>query len=333
MDDKNELFPSEKKGTLFFRLSAADCLTQRIEKLLGQGEYVIPTVNLTPNKFKSFGTLESNKFVPFWHNDETFAQFTQREAGIDKQSQNVIEEAAQKVFIESKIPLSKQDKKKLTILATLFTSNEIDALQGYAISVENEMGYELKVGLEASGILKQGTVQKIISPILQYREEADMEIIDFNEAVITASDGVYGSPYFFPDPETSPEVVTEIKERKVLPQEPNMIHIMSQIGTVWGSAVQGESVSNSSTNPIRDIGGNNNLVVLDTSKNEQLTTMLFEKPKLLRYLLATQIIKSQLKRMDDLKYKFKIVRERMMCEDKGEIWPFEKPAKQVRRSF
>ncbi len=102
---------------------------------------------------------------------------------------------------------------------------------------------------------------------------------------------------------------------------------MSRSGAVWGSAIRGEAVNHGSTNPIRDIGGTDSLVVLDTGKNEQLTTMLLEKPKFLRYLLAAQIIKIQLKRMDDLKYRFKTVRERIMCEDHGEKWPFDMPAK------
>jgi hypothetical protein len=327
MGDGHEPLPGERGNVLVLRQSAADCLSQQVEKLLGKGGYNIPTVNLTPEAFKEFGSIESGTFVPFWHDNETFDQFTQREAEIDKPVADVISEAVQKVFIESKIPISEQDKEKLPLLAALFSPDEIDALEGYAIVIGNEMAHELAVGLEAAGMIKQGSVPKIVSPLPQYRENADIEIIDFNEAVRVAAEAVYGSPNFYPDPETSTDVVTEMKERGVLPQEPDMIYIMSQSGMVWGSAIHGEAKNHGSTNPVRDIGGTDSLVVLDKSKNEQLTSVLLEKTQLVQYLLAAQIIKTQLKKMDDLKYRFKTVRERMMCEDGGEKWPFDMPAK------
>lgn len=328
MSDAHEPLPGEHGKVLLFRQSAPDCLSQKIEKLLGKGGYNVPTVDLTPDAFKSFGKMESDRFVPFWHDDETFDQFTQREAGIDRPVAEVVAEATQKVFIESKIPIAEQDREKLSLLATLFTPEEIDALQGYAISVENEMAHELAISLEAAGILEPGAVKKIVSPLPQLREEADLEIIDFNEAVRNAADAVYGSPNFYPDPETSPEVVEAMKQRDVLPQEPDMIYIMRRNSTVYGSAIQGEAVDHSSSSPVRSLGGSDSLVVLDTSKNEQLTAQLLKNGKLLRYLLGAQIVKIQLKRMDNLKYTFKTVRERQMLESKpGEKWPFDMPAK------
>ena len=198
MNDTCEPQPGERGNVLIFRQSATDCLSQGIEKLLGQGGYNIPTINLTPDAFKKFGMIESNTFLPFWHDDETFDHFTQREAGIDRPVANVISEASQKVFIESKIPISQTDREKLPVITALFTSGEVDALQAYAISIGDEMTHELALGLEAVGTIKAGSVQKIVSPLPRYREEADIEIIDFNEAVRVAADAVYGSPNFYP---------------------------------------------------------------------------------------------------------------------------------------
>ncbi len=328
MNDGHEPLPGERGNVIVLSQSAPDCLRERIEKLLGKGEYNIPTVDLTPDAFKAFGRIESDTFTPFWHDDETFDDFTQREAGISRSVAEVVAEAAQKVFIESGIPISEQDREKLPLLAALFTPEEIDSFQSYAISVENEMGYELAVGLEAAGFIEPGKVKKLISPLPQLREEADLEIIDFNEAVRIAADAVYGSPNYYPEPETSPEVVTELKEREVMPQEPNMIYIMSRNGAVWGSAIQGEAVNHSSNNPVRSLSGSDSLVVLDSVQNEQLTNQLLEKGTFLRYLIGAQIVKTQLKRMDDLKYTIKTVRERMMLESEpGEKWPFDMPAK------
>lgn len=328
MSDAHEPLPGEHGKVLLLRQSAPDCLSQRINKLLGKGGYNIPTVDLTPDAFKDFGRIESDTFVPFWHNDETFDQFTQREAGIDKPVADVVAEATQKVFIKSKIPITEQDRGKLPLLAALFTPDEIDQLLGYALVVEDEAWYNLALAFEQSGNIEKDTVPKIVSPLPQLREEADLEIIDFNEAVKVAADAVYGSPNFYPDPETSPEIVEAMKQRDVLPQEPDMIYIMQRHEAVYGSAIQGEAVDHSSSSPVRSLGGSDSLVVLDTRKNEQLTAQLLEKGKLLRYLLGAQIVKTQLKRMDDLKYTFRTVRERQMLESKpDEKWPFDMPAK------
>ncbi|GEM_PF-5781672 len=328
MADAHEPQPRENGKTLLFRQSAPDCLSQRIEKLLGNGGYNVPTVDLTPDAFKAYGKIESGAFVPFWHNDETFDQFTQREAGINRPVADIVTDAAQKVFIESKIPISEQDRKKLPQLASLFTADEIDQLQGYALSIESEMAHGLALAFESMGKIEPRTVPKIVSPLPALREEADIEIIDFNAAVREAADAVYGSPNFYPDPETSPEIVQEMKDREIMPQEPDMIYIMQLNHTVYGSAIRGEAVNHADRSPVRDIGGSDSLVVIANEKNELLTSLLLEQRSFLRYLLGSRIIEIQRKRMDDLKYTFRTVREREMLESTpGEKWPFDMPAK------
>lgn len=328
MSDAHEPLPGEHGKVLLLRQSAPDCLSQRINKLLGRGGYNVPTVDLTPDAFKDFGRIESDTFVPFWHNDETFDQFTQREAGIDKPVADVVAEATQKVFIESKIPITEQDRGKLPLLAALFTPDEIDQLLGYALVVEDEAWYNLALAFEQLGNIEKDTVPKIVSPLPQLREEADLEIIDFNEAVREAANAVYGSPNFYPEPETSPEIVQKMKQQEVLPQEPDMIEIMELGYAVYGSAVRGEAVSHANPSPIWDIGGSDHLVVIEKDKNEQLTSLLLEKRSFLRYLFGSRIIETQRKRMEDLKHTFTIVRERRMYENTpGNKWINKTPAK------
>lgn len=328
MGDAQEPQPSKNDGTLLFRQSADNCLSQRIEKLLGTGGYNVPTVDLTPDAFKAYGKIESGAFVPFWHDDETFDQFTRREAGIDRPIVDVVMEAVQKRVIEWGIPISESNREMLPQLATiLFTADEIDQLQSYALLVENEMGYALARAFGEAGIIKKGSVPEIVSPMILLREEADEEIIEFNEAIRNAADAVYGSPDFCPEPERSPEIIQAIKERDLLPQEPTMISITKLQRTVWGSAISGEAVNHDNRSPVRSVLGSNNLVVMNDDINRQLTQALLEKRSFLRYLLGSVIIDQQLKKMDHLKYTFKTVRERMMSENKGEKWPFEMSVK------
>lgn len=328
MADAQEPQPGENDGSLLFRQPAADCLSQRIEKLLGTGEYNVPTVDLTPDAFKAYGKIESGAFVPFWHGDEAFDQFTRREAGIDRPIEQVVMEAVQKRVIEWEIPISESDREKLPQLATtLFTADEIDQLQSYALLVENEMGYALARAFEEAGTIKKGSVPEIVSPMISLREEADEEIIEFNEAIRNAADAVYGSPDFYPEPERALETVQAMKKREVLPQEPTMISITKLKRTVWGSTISGEAVNHDNRSPVRSILGSNNLVVMNDEVNQQLTSILLEKRSFLRYLLGSVIIDQQFKKMDHLKYTFRTVRERVMSENKGEKWPFDMPAK------
>lgn len=93
-------------------------------------KYNVPIVDLARDDFKEYGVMDAGAFVPYWGDDETFDQFTKREAGIDRSVAEIVAEAAQQVFIASAIPISQNDRDKLPLLARLFTADDIDQLQG-----------------------------------------------------------------------------------------------------------------------------------------------------------------------------------------------------------
>lgn len=190
------------------------------------------------------------------------------------------------------------------------------------------MFHGLALGLESAGMIKRGSVQKHISPLGALREKANDEIIELNNAVRDAADGVYGSPYYYPDPDTSLETVAKAKQMEVLPQEPDMIYIMKLHQSVYGTTIRGEAVNHADRSPIRSLEGSNHLVVLDRSKNEQLTSHLLEERSFLRYLLGSRIVALQRKKMSDMKHTFHVVRERKQVDTTpGKKWPFEVPAR------
>ncbi|TXH00280.1 MAG: hypothetical protein E6R05_07310 [Candidatus Moraniibacteriota bacterium] len=315
------------KETPTFRMSAKDCLAERVEKMFTFNGAM--RSSLVKDDFHEYGRSSDGKFDAYWGEGESFDNFAQREVGLDRQKSAVVGEAVNKIFIETTIPISDQDRLALEEVGDLFTDDELDQIQSYAFLIEDEMGHSLALALAQQGIIDPRDVPDIVSPLDNLQVEADQEIADFFAEIKGEADAVYGAPDYYPDPETSPEIVSAAKEQDIIHQEPKMVSIMKIDHMMHGVVVRGESSVAGKDMPVRSLFGSTQLVVLDVEKNKGLTTSLLKKKNLMRYLVGSKMVDLQREKMGDLKHIFRMVEERKLVDLDGEKWPFEEPAKKV----
>lgn len=311
-------------SSINLRLTSNDNLAIEVDRLMNN---VFPSMGakLEPQDFMEYGVIENGKFVPYWHEDETFEQFTQREVWLNRPVAQVVGGEAGQLL--ARMPISPEDKNKLPLLSKLFTSNEIDEIQSYAISIPNEMMHSVALAFEALGKIESGKVDKVVSPLEKLREEANDNVLEFGEEIKKRADGVYGYPDY-PEPETSPDVVSFYKNQEVLPQEPEMIYASQKYPKVWAISIRGEKADHSKITPIVSLAASVQLVVLGEEKSRELMSIFLGKDSLLRYLLASRIVETQRKKMKDFEHLFTVLQHRKYFDNTpGEEWKFEKPAR------
>lgn len=320
-------FSTDGKETPAFRMTAKDCLAERVEKMFTFNGAM--RSSLVKDDFHEYGRFVDGQFNAYWKDGENFESFSQREVGLDREKSVVVGEAVNKIFIETTIPISDQDRLTLEQTEDLFTDDELDQIQSYALLIEDEMGHSLALALAQQGMIDAHDVPDIVSPLDELQAEADQDIADFFAEIKGGADAVYGAPDYYPDPETSPEIVFAAKEQDIIHQEPKMISIMKIDHMVHGVAVRGESSIAGKDIPVRSLFGSTQLVVLDVEKNKELTASLLKKKNLMRYLVGSKMVDLQREKMGDLKHIFRMVEERKLVDLDGGNWPFEEPAKKV----
>lgn len=305
------------------RISAADSLKIKVDRKLSSEVRDAP-IQLDPEDFQQYGEIENNQFVPYQLDEETFEDFLKRQAGIDRSVPQVIQATAEAFFKGQNLPASPEE---IASLENLFTQDEIDSMQSYAILIGNEGWHGLALAFEKLGRIQPGTVDKIEHPLPPIREEADQQMREFEQEIREAADAVSGYPDF-KELDTSPEMVAHLKKQEVMPQEPKFVYVLPLKKYVFGAVVQGDAPDSTNNSPIHSFTKTVDLIVVDEEKTKKLTQSLLDKKSLLRYFLGARIIKEQFKKMDALYYIFDKTRARKNMDIvAGEKWPFDSPAR------
>lgn len=317
---------TKERGVVNFRLSAAGALEIQSERLMYGIRDGARQKLLEEGDFCNYGRIVGKNVVPYRLEGENFNVFVQRESGLNRSARVVIQQAVENLFITSGIPIADNDRERLKILDQLFTEEEVNQLQSYAILVPSEEWHNIALAFEKNGYIEPGKVTRVDSPLPSLRNQAFDDINSFFHEVANLADGVYGAPNYFPKPSTEHKVVSAFKAKEIMPQEAGMIGVFDFPHRVWGFVVEGEVINDSI--PMRSIEGSEiKLIVLDKKNNQLLTSKFIEKKAFLKYVLAKEIIKEQRKKMEDLNYLFNQVKERKRSDSEGKIWHYSEPVR------